>query len=96
MIFGQGSRPVPCGGGLCLPGGGKAQWGEDRTGEERAWRELLLGGREEQGGLMAQGGTQQQTDDCDFLLCFLSILQAFLNKTTIFLLHNFPALLKMS
>lgn len=75
------------------PQGGKAQWGRE---EERVWGELLLGGREEQDGLVAREGTQQPTNDCDFLLCFLSILEAFLNKTTVFLLHNFPVYLKAS
>lgn len=95
MIFGQGSHPVPCGGGVCPPTGRKSAVGERRE-EERVWGRLLLGGREELDGLIAQEGIQQQMNDRDFLLCLLSIFEAFLNKTTIFLLHNFPAYFKAS
>lgn len=75
--------------------GRKSAVGERRE-EERVWGQLLLGGREELDGLIAQEGTQQQMNDRDFLLCLLSIFEAFLNKATIFLLYNFPAYLKAS
>lgn len=75
------------------PQGGKAR-GRREVG--RVWGKLPLTGTREQDGLIAQEGDPAVSKNCDFLLSFLSPLEAFLSKITIFLLHSFPEYLKAS
>lgn len=84
---------MPCGGGICLPTGRKSAR-EERSGESLG--KLPLTGTGEQDGLIAQEGDPAVSKNCDFLLSFLSPLEAFLSKITIFLLHSFPEYLKAS
>lgn len=62
----------------------------------RVWGKLPLTRTGEKDGLIAQEGDPAVSKNCDFLLCFLSTLEAFLSNITIFLLHSFPEYLKAS
>ena len=75
----------------CLLVGGKPRRGEERA--ERGGARCSEGGREgwRSGMATAQEGTQRPVNDRRFLLCFLPMLEAFLNKNNHLPASQFPS-----